>query len=100
MAVSTPRFRTVIVNVTCPPTFGFGSSTTLSTARSAYCGVSVTLSVLFDGSGSYSVPVTVAVFVTAGGRPLVGRSTVARIVRIGKSLVVTVPTVQTPLPGT
>ena len=83
------------------PTFGRASLTTLSTARSAYCGVSVTPSVLFDGSGSYSVPVTVAVFVTGCGIPgEAGASTVARIVRIGKSSVSTVPTVQTPVPGT
>ncbi len=82
------------------PTFGRALLTTLVMARSAYCGVSVTWSVLFDVSGSYSVPVTVAVFVTAGGRPLEGRLTVARIDRVGKSDDVTVPTVQTPVPGT
>ena len=94
VAVSAPRFESVIVNVMMSPTFGVASLTCLSMARSAYCGVSVTLAVLFSGSGSYSVPETVAVFVTGKGLPLVGLSTVAVMNRTGKSEVVSVPTVQ------
>ena len=100
MAVSAPRFRTVIVNVICPPTFGFGSSTTLSTARSAYCGVSVTLLVLFDGSGSYwSLVCTLAVLVAGCGTPEVGGRTVARIESVRAKSVSTVPTSQMPVPS-
>ena len=82
------------------PTFGVASLTCLSTAKSAYCGVSVTVSVLLSGLGSYSLPDTVAVLVTGAGAPLNGLSTVAVITRTGKSAVVTVPIVQTPVPGT
>ena len=82
------------------PTFGVASLTCLSTAKSAYCGVSVTVSVLLSGLGSYSLPLTVAVLVTAAGVPLTGLSTVAVMMRTGKSDVVTVPTVQTPVPDT
>ena len=83
------------------PTFGRALLTTLVTARSAYCGVNVSVSVLFKGSGSYSRPETVAVFVTAGGMPAGdGALTVTTIRRVGKSFVVTVPIVHTPVPGT
>ena len=82
------------------PTFGVALLTCLSTARSAYCGVSVAVSVLLPGLGSNSLPDTVAVLVTGAGAPLTGLSTVAVITRTGKSAVVTVPIVQMPEPDT
>ena len=89
-----------MVNVTCPPTFGLGLLTTFSTARSAYCGVSVTLSVLFDGSGSYwSLVLTLAVLVEGWGTPETGGSTSASIWSVRAKSVSTVPTVQMPVPG-
>ena len=51
------------------PTLGRASLTCLVTARSAYCGVSVAESVLFEGSGSCSRPEIVAVLVVVGGMP-------------------------------
>ena len=54
------------------------------------------LSVLFEGSGSYSVAETVAVFVSV---PPVGLVTFAKITRVGVSAVVTLPTVQMPVPA-
>ena len=100
VAASMPRFRSVTVNVTCPPTFGFGLLTIFSTARSAYCGVSVTLSVLFDGSGSYwSLELTLAVLVDGCGTPETGGRTSASIWSVRAKSVSTVPTVQMPVPG-
>ena len=97
VAVSAPRFESVIVKVMVSPTLGVASLTTLVTARSAYWGVSVTLSVLLEGSGSYSRPETVAVFVTGCGMPGdVGAVTVAVTVSVAEPPAATVPTVQTP----
>lgn len=80
VASSAPRFVTSMVKVTCPPTFGAGSSTRFVTARSAYRGVSVALAVLFDGFGSYwSLDRTLAVFVRGCGMPDVGARTIAWI---------------------
>ena len=99
-ASSAPRFVTSMVNVTCPPTFGAGSSTVLETARSAYRGVSVTLSVLFDGSGSYwSLDRTLAVLVCGCGTPNVGGRTIAWIDSTRAKSVSTVPTSQMPVKG-
>ena len=61
------------------------------------CTSTSTESVLLEGSGSYSRPDTVAVFVSV---PPVRRITLAVIESVGVSAVVTVPTVQTPVPAT
>ena len=99
VAVSLPRFESVTVNVIVSPTLGRASSTTFSTFRSAYFGVSVTLSVLLFGLGSYWFEVrTLAVLVCGCGVPEDGGSTIAWIVSVRAKAVSTVPTSQTPVP--
>ncbi len=100
VAVSGPLFDTVIVNVIVSPTFGVGSLTTFSTARSACFGVTVESSVLLPGVGSGVVLVATAVFVRAGAAPDEGAVTVATIVSVLVVFALTLPSVQTPVPGT
>src|SRR4030095_14419218 len=91
VAASGPLFVRVIVNVMVSPTLGVALLTVFATARSAPSGVSVALAVLFAVLGSnWSLKEMVAVFVVAGGLP-----TVAVIVSVRGTPVVTVPTVHT-----
>ena len=60
-----PLFVTVIVYVMLSPTLGLESLTVLVTARSACCGVSVTLCELLPEFGSNWSAVTLAVLVGA-----------------------------------
>src|SRR5262245_43408616 len=52
VAASGPVFRRVIVKVIWSPTLGVGLLTAFVTARSACCGVSVAVAVLFPANGS------------------------------------------------
>ena len=100
VAASGPKLSTSMVKVIVSPTLGFGSSTTLNTARSACSGVTVLSSVLLSGFGSGVVEVAVAVLVTGNACPEAGASTVATTVSVSVVLAGMVPTVQTPVPGT
>ena len=75
------------------PTFGVGSLTALATARSARCDVVVALALLLPVTGSnWSDWEIVAVLVWASAE-----TTWASMRSVWAELVVTVPTVQTPL---
>src|SRR5262245_52382364 len=68
VAASGPLFTRVTVKVMVSPMLGVGLLTDLETARSACCGVSVTLAVLLAPIGSnWSAALTVAVLVRAAG---------------------------------
>ena len=93
MAASGPLLVSVTVNVIVSPTLGVALLTAFARARSACCGVSVALALLFAVSGSnWSLCPTVAVLVCG-----LALTTVARIVSVCGIVVVTVPTVQTPV---
>src|SRR5262249_44010787 len=93
VAGSGPRSFTATVNVIVSPTLGVASLTDLATARSAWCGVSVALAVLFPGSGSnWSAWLIVAVFVCA-----LALDTRAAMISVCGAAVDTVPTVHSPV---
>src|SRR5262245_22089905 len=93
VAGSGPLSVRVMVYLMVSPTLGAGLLTVLVSARSACCGVSVALGLLLPGSGSnWSVWLMAAAFVWA-----VGLATVPRRRRVCGVVVVTVPTVQTPV---
>src|SRR5262245_6443487 len=90
-----PLSARVTVKVTVSPTLGVGSSTVLLRDRSACWAVTVAEPVLLFRSGSdWSEWVMVAMFVCG-----VVLTTRAVIVKVWGVLVVTVPTVQTPVMG-
>ena len=75
------------------PTLGAGSFTLLESARSASSATSGALAVLLEGSGSnWSACVIVAVLITCAGA-----TTVAVRVSVCGAVVVTEPTVQSPV---
>lgn len=89
-----PRFDTVTVQVKFAPMPGVAVLAITVSARSACCGVAVALAPLLAGLGSdWSECETVAVLVWA-----LGLTTVAWICNVCGVDVVTVPTVQTPVP--
>ncbi|MBO9678450.1 MAG: hypothetical protein J7556_09440 [Acidovorax sp.] len=89
-----PLFTSVTVNVTVSPTFGAALLTDLASAKSACCGVTVALAVLLAGLGSdWSEARTAAVLTCR-----FALATVAWICNVGDAPVVTVPTVQIPVP--
>ena len=100
VAASGPKLSTSMVKVIVSPTLGFGSSTTLITARSACSGVTVSESVLLLGFWSGVVEVAVAVLVRGNAGPEAGVATVATTVSVLVVVAGTVPSVQTPVPGT
>src|SRR5262249_27885814 len=93
VAVSGPIFERLMVKVTVPPTLGVGLLTVLANARSACCGVVVIDAELLATLGSnWSELVTVAVLVCAAGETIL-----AWMVSVWGVVVVTVPTVHTPV---
>jgi hypothetical protein len=93
VAASGPLFESVTVNVIVSPTFGVASLTFFASARSACCGAAVEPSLLLPELGSaWSACAIDAVFVYA-----LGETTVAVICSVCGALVVTVPTVHTPV---
>ena len=90
---SGPLLVRVTVKVIVSPTLGVGLLTVLVNARSACCGVSVTLAVLLPGLGSnWSAWLIVAVLVCGSGL-----TTVAWISSVWGVPTLTVPTVHTPV---
>src|SRR6478609_2500359 len=95
VAGSGPLLLRVMVYVIVSPTFGRGVLTVLATTRSARCGVSVAVPVLFPVFGSnWSLWPMLAVLVWAAGL-----STRARIWSVWGVAGVTRPTVHTPVAG-
>jgi hypothetical protein len=94
VAAPGPAFDNVTVQVKFVPTPGVAVLDVFVTARSACCGVSVALAVLFAVFGSViSEALIVAVFVRAAGL-----TTMAWIVSVCGVAVVTVPTAHAPGP--
>jgi hypothetical protein len=95
VASSGPLLRTVTVKVISSPTLGVGLLTDLAIARSACCGDSAALAVLFAVFGSgWSAAVMVAVLVWSSGL-----TTVATISSVNGVPTTTVPTSHSPLPS-
>src|SRR5438132_905872 len=89
-----PASLSVMVKVMVSPTLGVGLLTVLVNTRSACCGVSVALALLLAVLGSnWSAWLTAAVLVWA-----LALTTLARICKLCGVVVVTVPTVQMPVP--
>src|SRR6516162_1355226 len=93
VAVFGPRSVRVTVNDTVSPTLGVGLLTVLPRARSACCGVSVALPLLLEAfESAWSRRLRAAVLVS-----WLELTTRAWMVRVLGAVVVTVPTVQTPV---
>src|SRR4051812_26015118 len=95
VAMPGPLLVTTTMNAIVSPTLGFALLTVFRTARSACCGVSVALALLFVVTGSnWSLWLIDAVLVT-----VLGLSTRAVRVSVCAADGVTVPTLQTPVVG-
>ena len=87
-----PLLLSVTVYVTVSPTFGVGLLTVLASARSACCGVTTALAVLFAALGSnWSAWLIVAVFVDGFGLATVATMTSVWAVERSRFPIVQVP---------